>query len=104
MNAAPIGNAGLTIALALLAGMLAQALAWHLSMPGIVVLLIVGVLLGPELAVVLEPDVLGPGLLTLVGFAVAIVLFESGMKLELSRLRRLARPIRRLITLDALTT
>ncbi len=104
MNAAPIGNAGLTIALALLAGMLAQALAWHLSMPGIVVLLIVGVLLGPEVAGVIEPDVLGPALLTLVGFAVAIVLFEGGMKLELSRLRRLARPIRRLITLGALTT
>lgn len=95
-------NPALTIALALAAGMIAQSLAHHIRIPGIVLLLALGVVLGPDVANVIRPDSLGSGLLMLVGFAVAVILFEGGMNLRLRRLRREGYVIRRLITLGAL--
>ena len=94
----------LTIALALAAGMIAHTLARHLKVPGIVLLLATGVLLGPDVLDVVRPAVLGASLHDLVGFAVAVILFEGGMNLNLERLRREARSIRQLVTLGALVT
>jgi NhaP-type Na+/H+ or K+/H+ antiporter len=95
---------GLSVALALAAGMVAQSLARHLRVPGIVLLLAAGVLLGPDVAGIVQPESLGRTLHILVGFAVAVILFEGGMNLNLSRLRHQARVIRRLLTLGALVT
>jgi NhaP-type Na+/H+ or K+/H+ antiporter len=94
----------LTIALALAAGMICQALARHIHIPGIVLLLLAGVLLGPDMANVVRPDTLGSGLMTIVGFAVAVILFEGGMNLQLQRLKREGPIIRKLITVGALVT
>jgi NhaP-type Na+/H+ or K+/H+ antiporter len=94
----------LSIALALAAGMFSQALAQHLRMPGIVLLLAAGVLLGPDVLGLVHPQSLGTGLPILVGFAVAVILFEGGMNLDLRRLRREARSIRQLVTLGAAVT
>ena len=94
----------LTFALALLAGMIAQAIARHLRLPGIVVLLLVGVSLGPDGLGWVLPRELGEGLFAIVDFAVAIILFEGGLNLEISMLRRSGLAIRRLITLGALVT
>ena len=52
----------LSIGLALAAGMLSQILARHLRLPGIVVLLATGVLLGPEVLGWVEPASLGGAL------------------------------------------
>jgi len=100
----PVADPKLTFALALLAGMFAQALARHLRLPGIVLLLIAGVSLGPDGLGWIQPRQLGDGLFAIVDFAVAIILFEGGLNLELSRLRREGTAIRRLITLGALMT
>ncbi len=97
-------NAGLTVALALALGVIAQSLARRLHLPGIVLLLATGVLFGPDLAGIIQPDALGSGLRVLVGFAVAVVLFEGGLSLDVKRLRREERAIRRLVTLGALIT
>jgi len=94
----------LSFALALLAGMIAQALARHLRLPGIVLLLLAGVALGPDGLGWVQPRALGDGLFTIVDFAVAIILFEGGLNLEMSRLRRSGQAIRRLITLGAVVT
>jgi len=94
----------LTFALALLAGMVAQAMARHLRLPGIVLLLIAGVSLGPDGLGWIQPRQLGDGLYAIVDFAVAIILFEGGLNLELSRLRREGVAIRRLITIGAVVT
>lgn len=104
MKNAAFADPALTVALALAAGMFAQALAHHLRIPGIVLLLGLGVLLGPDGLGVVRPDALGESLHTLVGFAVAVILFEGGMNLSLARMRREARSIRRLVTLGALVT
>lgn len=90
-------TAALTIALALASGVITQALAFHMRVPGIVLLLGTGFLLGPEFADLVRPATLGSGIMTLVGFAVAVILFEGGMNLNLARLRREQRLIRRLV-------
>jgi NhaP-type Na+/H+ or K+/H+ antiporter len=100
----PLVDPKLTFALALLAGMFAQTLARHLKLPGIVLLLIAGVSLGPDGLGWIQPRDLGDGLFAIVDFAVAIILFEGGLNLELSRLRREGTPIRRLITIGAIIT
>ena len=99
-----LDNPGLTLALAMVAGVLAQAVARHARLPGIVVLLGLGVGLGPDLADVIRPQLLGEGLAVLVGFAIAIILFEGGLNLRGPVLRAQALPIRRLVTVGAIVT
>lgn len=99
-----LSNPGLTFTLALGAGIIAQSVARHLRVPGIVLLLAVGAILGPDVLDVIRPDTLGHGLDILVGLSVAIILFEGGLSLNITRLRREARVIRRLITIGALVT
>jgi len=93
-----------TVALALVVGVLAQSLARHARLPGIVFLLAAGASLGPDGLGWVEPRSLGPGLFALVDLAVAVVLFEGGLNLEISRLRREQASIRRLVTWGALVT
>lgn len=97
-------SAALTVAFALAAGMFGQSIAHHLRLPGIVALLFFGVLLGPDGVNLVRPDSLGDGLPALVGFAVAVILFEGGMGLDLRRLRRSQRAIRKLVTVGALVS
>jgi NhaP-type Na+/H+ or K+/H+ antiporter len=104
MHSATWNDPALTIALALAAGMIAHAVARHLKVPGIVLLLGTGILLGPDGLNVVRPAVLGTSLHDLVGFAVAVILFEGGMNLNLEELRRQARSIRQLVTVGALVT
>ena len=99
-----LDNPALTFAVALAAGIVGQAAAWHLRIPGIVLLLALGVLLGPDVANLVRPETLGHGLDEIVGLAVAVVLFEGGLNLQWRRLRAEAATIRRLITLGAAIT
>ena len=87
------------------AGILAQAAARHARLPGIVVLLAIGVLFGPDVANIVRPDTLGShGLHSVVGFAVAIILFEGGLHMNIKKLRAQAKPIRQLVTVGAVVT
>ncbi len=97
-------NPSLTVALALAAGIAAQALARHLRLPGIVILLGAGVALGPDGLGILNPESLGGALHILVGFAIAVILFEGGLNLNWQRLRREASTIRWLVSLGAVIT
>ena len=101
---AALDSPSLTISLAMIAGVIAQGIAIHLRIPGIVLLLMVGVVLGPDVANLVRPDAMGASLPAFVGFAVAIVLFEGGLSMNLKRLSRQAVAIRRLVTVGALVT
>ncbi len=94
----------LAVAVALAAGVTAQVVARLLDVPGIVLLLGLGVLLGPEVLGIVQPAALGPAMHTLVGLAVSVILFEGGMSLDLRRLRHEAGVIQRLIWLGAILT
>lgn len=99
-----LDHPSLTFALAMTIGVVSQAVARHLYLPGVFVLLLTGVLLGPEVADVVRPQALGSALSAVVGFAVAVILFEGGLNLELRVLRWQARPIRRLVLLGGIIT
>jgi NhaP-type Na+/H+ or K+/H+ antiporter len=92
------------VVLALAVGVLAQSVARHLRVPGIVLLLTAGIGLGPDGLGWIQPRALGGGLYAIVDVAVAVILFEGGLNLELSRLRRESSSIRRLVTWGALIT
>jgi len=97
-------NPALTIALGLAAGIFAQSVAHHLRIPGIVLLLITGVLLGPDVSGVIQPETLGSALNIITGFAVAVILFEGGLNLKIQRLKRARRAIRQMITIGGAVT
>ncbi|HVS62141.1 MAG TPA: cation:proton antiporter, partial [Thermoanaerobaculia bacterium] len=97
-------NASLTVALGLVLGILGQAAARHLRIPGIVVLLALGVAVGPDVAGVVRPGSLGEGLQILIDFAVSIILFEGALCLNVRQLRREGSAIRRLVTWGAMVT
>ena len=97
-------NPALTIGLSMVLGMLAQVGSKHLHLPGIVLLLLSGILFGPDGLNWIDPASIGSGLHILVGFAVAIILFEGGMNLRISRIMRERRAIRGLIIKGSLVT
>lgn len=97
-------HGGLTLAVALTAGVFAQAVARQLGFPSIVLLLALGTAVGPEGLGWVTPRSLGAGLFEIVNFGVAIILFEGGLNLELGRLRSQEAPIRRLVTIGAMVT
>ncbi|MGE3847599.1 MAG: cation:proton antiporter [Gammaproteobacteria bacterium] len=94
----------ITVALALAIGVLCQLLARHLRVPGILLLLVAGFLCGPAMYSLLAPAGLHDGLHAIVELGMAVILFEGGLSLPPARLRRLEKPIRRLITLGAAVT
>ncbi|MGI9626226.1 MAG: cation:proton antiporter [Longimicrobiales bacterium] len=85
-------------------GLIAQAVAHHMRLPGIVLFLFLGVILGPDVLNIIRPETLGHGLEILVGMSVAVILFEGGLNLSVRRLRREATVIRRLVTVGAVMT
>jgi len=97
-------NPALTLGLAMALGMLSQVIARKFRLPGIVVLLAAGVLFGPDGFNWILPESLGSALHIIVGFAVAVILFEGGMNLRISRIKREESVIRGLITIGALIT
>jgi NhaP-type Na+/H+ or K+/H+ antiporter len=97
-------SAETVVALAFGFGVLGQALAAWLRVPSIVVLFGTGLLLGPGGLGWIRPDALGHGLFALVSIAVAVILFEGGLNLDLRRLRREGRTIRSLVTVGAAIT
>jgi NhaP-type Na+/H+ or K+/H+ antiporter len=94
----------LQIILTVMAGIGAQVLAEFLKLPGIVFLLLFGILLGPSGFWLIHPEQLGMGLEVLVALLVAIILFEGGFNLELRDLGRVSGSLRNLVTIGTLIT
>ena len=82
-------------------GMAAQALAFRFNVPGIVLLLVTGVAIGPDVLQILDPDALGHARTELVSLAVAIILFEGGLGLQMEDLRKQQRSLSLLLTIGA---
>lgn len=86
------------ILLILGAGLASQWIAWRLRLPGIVMLIGAGLLLGPVFGV-LEFETTSEHLTELIGLGVAIILFEGGMDLKLGELKKSGRGVGRLVLL-----
>ncbi|MGB5134972.1 MAG: cation:proton antiporter [Prochlorococcaceae cyanobacterium] len=74
---------GLLWGVTVFSGAVAQALAWLTGLPGVVLLLSSGLLIGRAGLGLVEPLDLGPGLGTIVGLLVSLVLFDGGINLRL---------------------
>lgn len=86
------------------AGVLAQWVAWRLGLPSILLLLGVGILAGPVLGW-LEPDALfGDLLLPFVSLSVAVILYEGGLSLRWRELSQVGGVVRNLSTVGVLVT
>ncbi|NJN15816.1 MAG: hypothetical protein HC822_05775 [Oscillochloris sp.] len=88
----------------IIAGVFTQLLAERLRVPAIVPLLATGVLLGPEVLGLVEPDALGNGLRVIIPLMVAIIVFEGGMQLDVTYLRQVSQVVRNLISIGAFIT
>jgi NhaP-type Na+/H+ or K+/H+ antiporter len=89
------------VALVGVLGVGAQWLAWRFRLPAIVLMLGIGLLVGPVMGLFLPDRDLGPIYKPLISVAVAIILFEGGLTLEYQRLRDAKGPVRRLVYLGA---
>jgi NhaP-type Na+/H+ or K+/H+ antiporter len=92
----------LQIVLTVVAGIGAQVLSAFLQIPGIALLLLFGILLGPSVLGWVQPDRLGNGLEVIVALLVAIVLFDGGFGLQLRELSKVSTSLRNLITVGFL--
>lgn len=92
------------LVLVLTLGVGAQWLAWRLRLPSIVLLIVLGLALGPISGFV-DPDaLLGDQLFPFVSIAVAAILFEGGLCLKLGELKETGRQLWRLMTVGILAT
>ncbi|MEQ8903082.1 MAG: sodium:proton antiporter [Roseovarius sp.] len=82
-------------------GVGAQWLAWRLRMPAIVLMLLAGLAVGPGLGLFDPARDIGPLMTPMVAIAVAIILFEGGLTLNLHSLRGAAEGVWRLVIIGA---
>jgi len=81
-------------------GVLAQVAAARLRVPSIIFYIAAGLVLGPVLGVI-TPESFGSGLTTIVGLAVAIIVFEGAFHLHVDRIREAPAATVRLVTVGA---
>jgi NhaP-type Na+/H+ or K+/H+ antiporter len=79
------------------AGVAAQWLAWRFKIPSILALLTLGLVAGPGLGLIKPAAVLGPVLSPAIGMAVAIIVFEGGLNLNVRELRTAGSGVVRLV-------
>lgn len=94
----------ITLVAAVSAGTFLMGVAQRIGIPAIVLLLGGGILLGPEVIGIIQPDSLGSVLTALVSLAVGIILFEAGMTLDFAGYRTASKVIQRLLTVGTLIT
>ena len=78
-------------------GVFGQWVGWRLKVPAIIPLLIIGALLGPIGDFVRPSQALGDVMRPAIGMAVAIIVFEGGLNLNLRELRSAGSGVLRLI-------
>ncbi|MDP6118223.1 MAG: cation:proton antiporter [Planctomycetota bacterium] len=94
----------MTLSIAVSGGVFFQVLAERLRIPAIAPLLVGGVLLGPEFAGLVQPDSLGATMQLIISFAVAIILFEGGLTLNIKGYLNADKIIHRLLSVGVLIT
>ncbi len=91
----------MAIALVGALGVGSQWLAWRLRLPAIVLMLLAGIIVGPVLGVFDPARDIGPLTGPIISIAVAVILFEGGLTLNLQSLRDAATGVRRLVFIGA---
>jgi NhaP-type Na+/H+ or K+/H+ antiporter len=92
---------GMVFALVGALGVGAQWLAWRLQLPAIVLMLAAGLAVGPGLGLFDPARDIGPLMGPMISIAVAVILFEGGLSLNLHSLRDAAQGVWRLVFVGA---
>lgn len=87
---------------AVVLGVGAQWLAWRMRLPAIVLLLGIGIIVGPVLGLLNPDHLLGEALFPIASLAVAIILFEGALTLRIEEIHGLRGPIWNLVSIGAL--
>ena len=87
----------LVIALIGLAGIGAQWIAWRTGWPAIALLLVAGIILGPVTGLLHPEETFGELYEPMINVAVAIILFEGGLSLRFSELKKTGGAVPRLV-------
>ena len=82
-------------------GVGAQWLAWRFRLPGIVMMLTAGLILGPVTGIFVPSRDIGPLVGPMISLAVAVILFEGGLTLNFKQLEDAAPAVRRLVLIGA---
>ncbi|SMX45306.1 cation:proton antiporter [Maliponia aquimaris] len=103
MAVADTGGLETVLALGLVGalGVGSQWLAWRLRLPAIVLMLAAGLIIGPVTGVLDPAAQFGDMLQPMIAVAVAIILFEGGLTLDLHSLSDAAKGVRRLVLIGA---
>jgi len=83
-------------------GVIAQLLSSRLQVPSIIFYIAAGLALGEPGLEVLTAETFGSGLQTIVGIAVAIIVFEGAFHLKIERIKEAPQAAVRLVTIGAL--
>lgn len=84
-----------------LLGVGSQWLSWRFRMPAIVVMSIAGLLAGPVFGLINPEQDLGEMFRPFISVAVAIILFEGSLNLDVKEVRGLGKPVFRIVTIGA---
>ncbi len=93
-------HAATTLVIIVVAGLVAQWIASRLRLPGILLMIGAGIVLGPVTGVV-QIHTEQAELTELIGLGVAIILFEGALDLRLAEFRRVGSGVRRLTVVGA---
>ncbi len=93
-----------TLVLVMVIGTSAQILAERLRIPATGPLLIAGLIFGPGVIGLIQPAVLDEGVRLIVKMAVAVIIFEGGLLLNVYELRHTTRAVTGLITVGLVIT
>jgi len=85
----------------IVSGLCVQLLSRRLQVPSVIFYLPIGVVLGPEVLGLVTLETFGGGLQTVVGVAVAIIVFEGAFALQIDRIRGASTTSLRLVTVSA---
>ncbi|QDP03017.1 sodium:proton antiporter [Thalassotalea sp. PS06] len=85
-----------------LLGFLCQWLAWRVSLPAILFLLLTGILIGPTFELLDVNELFGDLLFPFISLSVAIILFEGSLTLKLQELRDIGKSVRNMVSYGAL--
>ncbi|MGP4076397.1 cation:proton antiporter [Halobacillus sp. K22] len=82
-------------------GVGSQWIAWRFRLPAIVVMSIVGLLVGPIFGLMNPEQDFGELYKPIISLAVAVILFEGSLNLDMKEVRGLGRPVFRIVTFGA---
>ncbi|WP_237560589.1 cation:proton antiporter domain-containing protein [Halostella litorea] len=82
-------------------GVVSQMLAARYRVPSVIFLITAGIVAGPEVLGLFDPDAFGNAVSAIVGVSVAIIVFEGAFNLRIDKLREAPSAAVRLVTIGA---